>query len=148
MSGPTHTGRCNCGAVRVEAKEPFCGAAYCHCTVCRRRTGTAYSASVLVPADRVRIAGGDGALATWASATGSGKACCARCGSAVASVRPPGHPSPAAAPRMGLFDADPGIRPSFRQVTAYAAPWEPIPDDGLPRYPEAAPPSAWGPVPR
>ena len=24
---------------------------------------------------------------------------------------------------------------------AYAAPWEPIPDDGLPRYPERVPPS-------
>ena len=38
-----------------------------------------------------------------------------------------------------IFDADPGIRPSYRQFTAYAAPWEPIPDDGLPRYPERRP---------
>jgi hypothetical protein len=41
--------------------------------------------------------------------------------------------------RMGAFDGDPGIRPSFRQFVAYAAPWEPIPDDGLPRYPERPP---------
>ena len=34
--------------------------------------------------------------------------------------------------RMGTFDGDPGIRPSYRQFTAYAAVWEPIPDDGLP----------------
>ena len=39
--------------------------------------------------------------------------------------------------RMGAFDGDPGIRPSVRQFVAYAAPWEPIPDDGLPRYPES-----------
>jgi hypothetical protein len=39
--------------------------------------------------------------------------------------------------RLGTFDADPGIRPSYRQYVAYAAPWEPIPDDGLERYPEA-----------
>ena len=39
--------------------------------------------------------------------------------------------------RMGTFDADPGIRPSARSYVAYAAPWEPIPDDGLPRFPEA-----------
>jgi hypothetical protein len=43
--------------------------------------------------------------------------------------------------RMGAFDGDPGIRPTFRQYVAYAAPWEPIPDDGLPRYDEARPPS-------
>jgi hypothetical protein len=39
--------------------------------------------------------------------------------------------------RMGAFDGDPGIRPSFRQFVTYAAPWEPIPDDGLPRHPES-----------
>jgi hypothetical protein len=39
--------------------------------------------------------------------------------------------------RLGAFDGDPGIRPSVRQFVAYAASWEPIPDDGLPRYPES-----------
>ena len=37
---------------------------------------------------------------------------------------------------MGTFDSDPGIRLSYRQFVAYAAAWEPIPDDGLPRFPE------------
>jgi len=35
------------------------------------------------------------------------------------------------------FDTDPGIRPSVRSFVAYAAPWEPIPDNGLPRHPES-----------
>jgi hypothetical protein len=43
--------------------------------------------------------------------------------------------------RMGTFDDDPGVRPSYHQVVAYAAPWEPLPDDGLPRYPERVPSS-------
>ena len=38
---------------------------------------------------------------------------------------------------MGAFDTDPGLRPTWRAFVAYAAPWEPIPDDGLPRYDEA-----------
>jgi hypothetical protein len=42
---------------------------------------------------------------------------------------------------MGTFDGDPGIAPSYRQFTAYAAVWEPIPDDALARYPERRPPS-------
>jgi hypothetical protein len=33
---------------------------------------------------------------------------------------------------------DPGIRPQVRQFVAYAAAWEPIPDDGLPRHPESS----------
>ena len=42
--------------------------------------------------------------------------------------------------RLGVLDDDPGIRPGGHQFTAYAAAWEQIPDDGLPRHPEAAPP--------
>jgi hypothetical protein len=38
--------------------------------------------------------------------------------------------------RLGVFDSDPGVRPSSRSFVAYAASWEPIPDDGLPRHPE------------
>ena len=59
------------------------------------------------------------------------------CGSALFSRNPDDHDQMAV--RMGAFDGDPGVRPSFRQVVAYAAPWEPIPDDGLPRYPERPP---------
>ncbi|HEX3453593.1 MAG TPA: GFA family protein, partial [Gaiellaceae bacterium] len=59
---------------------------------------------------------------------------CSACGGALWSRHPddPGLISV----RMGAFDTDPGIRPSARQYVDYAAPWEPIPDDGLPRYPE------------
>ena len=42
---------------------------------------------------------------------------------------------------MSAFDGDPGVRPTSRQFVAYAAVWEPIPDDGLERYPEARPSS-------
>jgi len=41
--------------------------------------------------------------------------------------------------RLGAFDGDPGVRPSAHQFVAYAAPWEPIPDDGLPRFDERVP---------
>jgi hypothetical protein len=40
--------------------------------------------------------------------------------------------------RMGAFDVDPGIRPTVRQFVAYAAAWEAIPEDGLPRHAESA----------
>jgi hypothetical protein len=41
--------------------------------------------------------------------------------------------------RMSAFDTEPGVRPSYRQYVAYAASWEPIPDDGLERFPESRP---------
>ena len=40
---------------------------------------------------------------------------------------------------MGAIDGDPGARPTFHQYVAYAAPWDPLPDDGLPRYDEGIP---------
>jgi len=37
---------------------------------------------------------------------------------------------------MGAFNGDPGVRPNWRTYVAYAATWEPIPDDGLARFAE------------
>jgi hypothetical protein len=36
--------------------------------------------------------------------------------------------------RFGALDGDPGIRPEFHHFVASRAPWEVLPDDGLPRY--------------
>jgi hypothetical protein len=44
--------------------------------------------------------------------------------------------------RMGAFDGDPGVRADGHQFTAYAAAWAPVPDDGLPRFPERRPDEA------
>jgi hypothetical protein len=40
--------------------------------------------------------------------------------------------------RLGAFDGDPGVRPSWHAFVRYAAPWEPVPDDGLARFEEAS----------
>lgn len=41
--------------------------------------------------------------------------------------------------RLGAIDGDPGVRPSARQFTAYAASWEPLSDDGHAPFPERMP---------
>ena len=69
--------------------------------------------------------------------SGFEKLFCAECGSSLFS-RNPSDPSQMSV-RLGAFDEDPGVRPSWHQFVAYAAPWEPIPDDGLPRYDESKP---------
>lgn len=43
--------------------------------------------------------------------------------------------------RLGVLDDDAVVRPSAHQFTAYAAAWEPLPDDGLPRHLERVPPA-------
>jgi hypothetical protein len=66
------------------------------------------------------------------------KCFCSACGGALWSRSRTGDPAETIfSVRLGTFDGDPGIRPQWRQFVAYAADWEPIPDDGLPRYDEA-----------
>ena len=38
--------------------------------------------------------------------------------------------------RFGALHGDPGIAPQWRQWLSSAPDWVPIPDDGLPRFPE------------
>jgi hypothetical protein len=85
-----------------------------------------------------RIVAGEDRLRCWKPDGGSEKWFCGDCGSALFG-RNPAHRYPIGI-RMGTFDGDPGIRPSVRQFVSYAAPWEPVPDDGLPRYPRAGTP--------
>jgi hypothetical protein len=128
------TGGCGCGAVRYEVSEPFASASYCHCTRCQRRTGTAASANGRTAPGSFRITAGEEHIRTWAPEGGAAKNFCAVCGSALFS-RTDGDP-PTIGVRLGTVDGDPGIVPQWHQYVAYAAGWEEIPDDGLPRYPE------------
>jgi hypothetical protein len=129
-------GGCGCGAVRFEITEPFIAATYCHCTRCQRRTGTAASANARATSDSFRILEGADRIRSWKPETGAEKFFCGECGSALFSRNPqePAH----VGVRLGTLRSDPGIRPSLHQFVAYAASWEAIPDDGLPRYPESA----------
>jgi hypothetical protein len=131
------TGGCNCGAVRFEMTEEPAVAGYCHCGRCQRRTGTSASAQVYCGPRSVRILAGEERLRFWKPADGAEKWFCGDCGSALFAHRP--HGEEGGAVRLGAFDRDPGVRPSFHQFVAYAAAWEPIPEDGLDRYPERRP---------
>ncbi|MEA2384240.1 MAG: hypothetical protein QOH72_4211 [Solirubrobacteraceae bacterium] len=134
MASTPLTGGCGCGAVRFEVSEPPVRALYCHCTRCQRRTGSGASANAVVAPGSVRITQGEDRVRGWTPEGGRTKAFCGDCGSAVFIVDP--ADGAIAGIRLGAFDEDPGVRPSARQFTAYAVPWEPIPDDGLPRHPE------------
>jgi hypothetical protein len=128
------TGGCLCGGVRYEIAEPLVSAAYCHCTRCQRRTGTAASAQARVVPGSLRITRGEDLVREWRAEDGWPKCFCSNCGGALWSKSP--DEEGLMSVRLGTFDDDPGIRPRHRQFVAYAAAWEPIPDDGLPRYDE------------
>jgi hypothetical protein len=130
------TGGCLCGGVRFEVTEPLVAASYCHCTRCQRRTGTAASAQGRIAPGSLRITAGEELVRAFKPPDGAAKEFCSSCGGALWSRSADGE---IGGVRLGAFDSDPGIRPQWRQFVAYAAPWEPIPDDGLPRHPESRP---------
>jgi hypothetical protein len=134
-TGPVLTGSCGCGAVRFEVSEPLLGALYCHCTQCQKRTGTAYQASAWAAPGSVVVTAGAEYLSDWVRGTHL-RTFCGLCGSQVLARSPDGE---VRAVRMSAIDGDPGVRPAAHQFVAEAAPWQPIPDDGLPRYPGRAP---------
>ena len=138
MSDLPLTGGCLCGGVRFEVSESLVSAGYCHCTRCQRRTGTAAAASARVAPGSLEVVAGEELIRAWEPPDGGFlKVFCSACGGALWSQS--AEDPEIVGVRMGTFDRDPGIRLSYRQFVAYAAPWEPIPDDGLPRYPERRP---------
>ena len=138
MTEPSVTGGCLCGGVRFELSEPAKEASYCHCKRCQRRTGTAASANARIDGRTLRVVQGEELVKAWRHPDGGfEKLFCRECGGQLFS-RNPDDPTQIGV-RLGAFDGDPGVRPSSRKFVAYAAAWEPIPDDGLPRYDEGAP---------
>ncbi len=128
------TGGCLCGGVRFEVTERPARASYCHCTRCQRRTGTAAAASARLVPGTLRITSGEGLVRFYDPGDGGfEKHFCSACGSALWSRDPADHS--VISVRMGAFDGDPGVRPEYRQFVDDAAVWEPVPDDGLTRFP-------------
>jgi hypothetical protein len=129
------TGGCLCGGVRYEVTAEPLSVGYCHCTRCQRRTGSAASAQARLAPGSFRIVQGEELVRAYAPPDGFQKCFCSNCGGALWSRDP--ERGEVMSVRLGTFDGDPGLRPTFRAFVAYAAPWEPIPDDGLERHPEA-----------
>jgi hypothetical protein len=123
-----------CGGVRFEIDEPLVSAGWCHCTRCQRRTGTGASVQARVVSGSLRVVQGEALLREYRPGEGWAKVFCGECGSSLWS-RSPDDPELKGV-RLGAIDGDPGVRPSYRQFVAYAAPWDSLPDDGLPRFPE------------
>ena len=130
------TGGCLCGSVRYEIDEPLVSSGYCHCTRCQRRTGTAAAPSARIAPGSLRIVAGEELVRCWQPDEGFEKCFCSNCGGQLFSRHPDGT---IWSVRMGTLDEDPGMKPKHRQYLAYAASWEPVPDDDIPHYDEKAP---------
>lgn len=133
MSEAEIEGGCNCGAVRYRLSGEPMAVAVCHCSNCRRQSGSAFSVNVVVRADAMAVTGD---LTTWEDRdTESGapvlRQFCATCGSPIRSLS-------AASPKVAIVKAgtadDPGrFAPAIHVWTASALPWVDIPAE-MPQF--------------
>jgi hypothetical protein len=130
-------GSCLCGGVSFEITAPFRRANYCHCSRCRKHSGSSAMAQGRVPRDGFRLLSGAELVEVFRPEGGMVKAFCTRCGSSLFGGTWPDGPEVSV--RLGTLDEDPGIRPQYHSFVGSKAPWDSLPDDRLPRY-EGRPP--------
>ncbi len=54
MSDRTSKGSCLCGAVTFEIHGPYLFFQYCHCSRCRKATGSNHAANILIPIENLK----------------------------------------------------------------------------------------------
>ncbi|MGN6466898.1 MAG: GFA family protein [Rhizobiaceae bacterium] len=125
------TGRCLCGAVEYVVVDAFLYSANCHCSNCRRTTGSAFKPFAGIERDKLRVVKGEGNIHRYGSELGH-DAHCAACGSLLYSLVRDGRYVHVA---MGTLVDAPSIRPTAHIFVGSKAPWFTITDD-LPQYQE------------
>ncbi len=125
------TGRCYCGAVEYAVADEFRYAAFCHCSNCRRTTGSAFKPFAGIEREKLRVSLGAGSLMIFGDDRGH-NAHCKLCGSLLYSLVRAGAFVHVA---MGTLVDDPSIRPDKHLFVGSKASWYTI-ADGLPQYHE------------
>lgn len=121
-------GGCNCGAIRYRAEGDPIVVAQCHCSNCRKQSGSAFSVNLLFKASAVRY---EGDLTTYEdSDTFSGNAVlrkfCGLCGSPIFSE--PTDGKGLIIVKAGTLDDPSSAVPTVSVWTATALPWVTLPD--------------------
>lgn len=122
MSEQSIQGACLCGTVRFEITGDILGFQYCHCTRCRRFTGSAHAANLFVRPEQLSWLSGEGEIGTWVlhGEPNFHTAWCKQCGCSLPNMSTTGKfwVCPA-----GTLDDDPGERPKRSIYWDSRAPW-------------------------
>ena len=124
-------GQCLCGDVQYTVADAFLYALNCHCSHCRRATGSAFKAFAGIERHQLQIVQGADRLLIFGG-TIDHDAHCGRCGSLLYSQVRDGQYLHVT---LGTLVDSPTIRPSAHIFVGSKAPWFTITDD-LPQFEE------------
>jgi hypothetical protein len=127
---PMLRGKCMCGVVEYAVPDEFRYALNCHCSNCRRTTGSAFKPFAGIERDKLTVTNGQDRVLIVGDEKSNHDVHCRACGSLLYSVVRDGayvHVT------MGTLLDDPTIRPSAHIFVGSKAGWFTITDD-LPRF--------------
>ena len=126
-----YQGSCLCGDIKIEVSGVISDIIHCHCSLCRKNSGTAFATNGFVNANDFRIVQGKDKLANFSFKPGRLRHFCQRCASPVYSENQQ-DPSRIRL-RLGILDSDINERPISHNFVSSKANWEDL-DANLPRY--------------
>ncbi|MFW2852394.1 GFA family protein [Sphingomonas sp. TX0543] len=135
----TITGGCRCGACRYELALDALPPVYaCHCHICQRASGSAFSLQALVPESGLHVAGPIVVHEITTEDRTSIQRFCGTCHSRIynTNTRRPG----VAVVRAGTLDRSEELECRAHIFTHYRQAWVTLPGD-VPQWPEMAPPA-------
>lgn len=127
MADRTIGGRCQCGAVRLELNGPILESGYCHCSLCRRQSGSAFAAYGEIASEQVRLVDDEEKLARYDITERLSKWFCSVCGTTLYDLHSafPGYHYVS----LGILDDDADVSPAFHQFLSSKATWYRFSDD-------------------
>ena len=134
-SSRTLVGRCLCGQLEYAVADAFEYAMNCHCSQCRRTTGSAFKSLAGISAPKLVLQRGEASALKYGDESGHDLHCAA-CGSLLYSLVREGRYVHVA---MGTLVDEPSIRPTMHIFVGSKAEWDEITDtlpqyDGLPEH--------------
>ncbi|NJO78937.1 MAG: GFA family protein [Cyanobacteria bacterium RM1_2_2] len=124
-------GSCVCGGIQYELNDKFLIANHCHCSICRKVHGAAFSTSGHAQEDGFHWMQGEALLTGYRSSESSIRNFCRVCGSKMPSVFPEMNDVPIP---LATLNDDPEIQPKVHLYVKSKVPWFEI-ADALPQYP-------------
>jgi len=132
-----YTGKCLCGEVAIKIQGAISDIIHCHCSLCRKNSGTAYATNGFINTAEFEIISGELSLSTFSLKPGRKRHFCSKCGSPVFSSN---EDDPTRLRiRLGIIDTEISERPMSHNFVTSKANWDDL-DVVLPRY-EALEPS-------